>query len=155
MNYTYFRVLQLVEEEARPLRTLVIKCLMWSIYSRRYMRLYELREAVVVDETTTNMARLRHARQRYTTADILDACRGLLVSDDERYRDSLGGWSSTRIIHFSFEQFIMTDDRVLQTGFALLRDSDAVESELAHVCISHLTHICLQDARHRVSMTCG
>ncbi|WYZ34302.1 hypothetical protein EsH8_I_000578 [Colletotrichum jinshuiense] len=143
LNDTYIRILQQTERESRPLLALVVKCLMWVIHSRTRLRLYELRDAIVTDESITDIVQLQRSRNRYTMADIIDTCRGLLVSEDEWNRNHLSGWAFVRPVHFSLVEFIMTDASIAQANFAVLQDMEAVECNLAQVCVSHLTHVCL------------
>lgn len=145
LNNTYIRILHQAEQESESLFTLVKKCLMWITHARRTLRLYELRDAVITDYKFKNMTGLKKHRKKYTMADIMDACRGLLVSEDKHDRNHLGGWAFVRPVHFSLVEFLMTDLSVARSKFTLVQNPGAVEFELAQACLHHLRHLCLTE----------
>lgn len=116
---------------------------MWATRARKQLRLYELRDAVVTDDNFTDMSGLEKQRERYTMADIMDTCRGLLVSEDKNDVNHRGGWAFVRPVHFSLVEFLRKDSSVALPNFTILRDPIAVEFELANTCLQHLRHVCL------------
>lgn len=118
---------------------------MWVTHGRKELRLYELRDAVVTDDNVTDTSSLDKQREKYTMADIIDTCRGLLVSEDKDDRNHLGGWAFVRPVHFSLVEFLRKHPSVALSGFDILRNPMDVEAKLAQICLQHLRYLCLAD----------
>lgn len=118
---------------------------MWITHGRKELRLYELRDAVVTDHNVTDISGLEKQREKYTMADIIDTCRGLLVSEDKDDRYHLGGWAFVRPVHFSLVEFLRKHPSVALSNFDILRNPMDVEAELAQICLQHLRYIYLAD----------
>ncbi|KAK8018757.1 hypothetical protein PG991_007947 [Apiospora marii] len=145
LHDTYTRILQQIEQESQPLLTLAAKCLMWVIYGRKLLRLYELQDAISSDESFTNLAQLKRSRNRYTLRDIVDVCRGLIVPEAEYNGENLQGWAFVKLVHSSLADFLFTDTSIARTEFASLQDVETIECNLALACVNYLVRFYLED----------
>ncbi|CAM1508295.1 Fc.00g051430.m01.CDS01 [Cosmosporella sp. VM-42] len=143
LNETYLRILKQIEQESKPLMTLVVKFLMWMTHSRTRWRRIDLQDAVAIDDTTIDIAKLHYSRMKYTMDDIIDICRGLLVTRDVKCTPLQASMLDVRLVHFSLVEFLMTDLSISRSSFSILQDPGAIECELAKVCVSHLTQVVL------------
>lgn len=145
LDNTYARILHQAEQKSGPLLRLFLNCLKWVTRSRKQLRLYELRDAIVKIDNFADVSSLQTQRENYTLADIMDTCRGLLVSEDKYERVRLDGWAFVRPVHFSLVEFLASNPIVARPNFTILQDPMAVEEELALVCLHHLRHTCLAE----------
>lgn len=145
LDNTYARILHQAEQKSGPLLRLFLNCLKWVTRSRKQLRLYELRDAIVKIDNFADVSSLQKQRENYTLADIMDTCRGLLVSEDKYERTRLDGWAFVRPVHFSLVEFLASNPIVARPNFIILQDPMAVEGELALVCLHHLKHTCLAE----------
>lgn len=145
LDNTYAQILHQAEQKRGPLLKLFLNCLKWVTRSRKQLRLYELRDAIVRIDNFVSVSGLQEQREEYTMADIMDTCRGLVVSEDKYERNRLNGWAFVRPVHFSLVEFLASNPIVARPNFTILQDLPAVEEELALVCLHHLRHVCLAE----------
>lgn len=145
LDNTYARILHQAEQKSGPLLNLFLNCLKWVTHSRKKLRLYELRDAIVKIDTFVDVSGLQRQREKYTMADIMDTCCGLLVSEEKYKWNHLNGWSFVRPVHYSLVEFLATNPIVARSNFSILQDPVAVNEELAMVCCHHLRHLCLTE----------
>lgn len=145
LDNTYARILDQAEQKSGPLLKLFLNCLKWVAHSRKQLRLYELRDAIVNIENFADVSGLQKQREKYTMADIMDTCRGLVVSEDKYEQNHLDGYALVRPVHLSLVEFLASNPIVARPNFTILQDPMAVEEELALVCLHHLRHACLAE----------
>lgn len=145
LDNTYARILHQAEQNSGPLLKLFLNCLKWVAHSRKQLRLYELRDAIVDIENFADVSGLQKQREKYTMADIMDTCRGLVVSEDKYERNHLDGYAFVRPVHLSLVEFLTSNPIVARPNFIILQDPMAVEEELALVCLHHLRHACIAE----------
>lgn len=143
LDNTYAQILHQAEQKSGPLLKLFLNCLKWVTRSRKQLRLYELRDAIVKIDNFVGVSGLQEQREEYTMADIMDTCRGLVVSEDKYEWNHLDGWAFVRPVHYSLVEFLSSSPIVARPNFTIFLTPKAVEEELALVCLHHLRHVCL------------
>ena len=147
LNETYTRIFKQIRKEARPLQQLARKCLMWVLHARQPISLYELRDAISTTENCISRSDLEKNRRKYTTFDIMDACRHLLVSESPYFDENYHGMATIRLLHYSVAEYLYMDNGAIADDaiFSMLRDPILVERELATTCVIFLQLVYLGD----------
>lgn len=144
LHETYSRIMKQIEEQPEALRRIGMKCLIWVLNARRPLHLFELKDAVAVDEGQDKFEDLTKTRKLYTFEDLIDSCRNLLVPQVFNPDNPLTGSEIVRPLHYTVQKFL--DQRhmsVLSKQEYPLQDSTLDSNELAKSCLIYLELACV------------